>query len=163
MDSSFEHCKVQKKCVLWLQSDLRVGYMGWCWGAISTRVLTCLREVCFPSYQTLPANDGSRLATRKRMCALVSIREVGGFSLFEKRIFSSFFLKKIRGERPLTGWLKTIVCSFSYCDDTPIIYRSIRQPPLYIVLLDCVGLEIDNYNISRWVCLPLLWWVCTRQ
>lgn len=76
---------------------------------VSTRVLTCLREVCFPSYQTLPANDGSRLATRKRMCALVSVREVGGFSLFEKRIFSSFFPKEVRGERPLAGWVKTNV------------------------------------------------------
>ena len=76
---------------------------------MGTHVLACLREVCFPSYQTLPANDGSRLATRKRMCVLVSIREVGGFSLFEKRVFSSFFLKKVRGERPLAGWVKTMV------------------------------------------------------
>lgn len=118
--SSIARCK--KMCALALVSDLHVGYMGWCWGAISTRVLTCLREVCFPSYQTLPANDGSRLATRKRMCALVSIRKVGGFSLFEKRVFSSFFLKKIRGERPLAGWLKTMVCSFSYCDTPVILY-----------------------------------------
>jgi hypothetical protein len=43
------------------------------------------------------------------MCALVSIRKVGGFSLFEKRIFSSFFPKEVRGERPLAGWVKTNV------------------------------------------------------
>lgn len=115
--SSIARCK--KMCALALVG-LRVGYMGWCWSAMSIRVLMCLREVCFPSYQTLPANDGSRLATRKRMCALVSVREVGGFSLFEKRVFSSFFPKEVRGERPLAGWLKTMVCSFSYCD-TPII------------------------------------------
>jgi len=43
------------------------------------------------------------------MCALVSIRKVGGFSLFEKRVFSSFFPKEVRGERPLAGWVKTNV------------------------------------------------------
>jgi len=43
------------------------------------------------------------------MCALVSVREVGGFSLFGKRVFSFFFSKEVWGERPLAGWVKTNV------------------------------------------------------